>query len=315
MSLVAIYQVLSDDVLLMVAEKDYTKLARKTLKTMYVGVDRVKEAKLQTLKTQFEVICMKNGESMDDFSMKLTTIATGICSLGEKMEEIFVVKNFLRVVPQTYMQIITVIEQFGDLKNMTVEDLGTVEITEVVVKGKVEDEVMHKVHLDKKTPSLAKTKSTLKCYACQKYGHYASEFPNKRHDDEANLTSFYEKESALMFIEGMMNALPEDNETNLEEFVQESSKEELEVVMFNEKKVKEKLLASGDEYNQTDVWYLHNGANNHMTSHQEKLSELDKKITGNVSFEDGNKVHRFPDPACGKICMSNDIVFEEEKKW
>ena len=34
-----------------------------------------------------------------------------------------VVKKFLRVVPLRFMQIVTSIEQFGDLKNMTVEEV------------------------------------------------------------------------------------------------------------------------------------------------------------------------------------------------
>ncbi|XP_047306962.1 uncharacterized protein LOC124910368 [Impatiens glandulifera] len=96
MALATIYQALSEDILLMVAEKDSTKLAWEMLKTMHDGVERVKEAKLKTLKTHFEAIHMKNGESVDDFSIKLTFIVTGIRSLEEKIEEIFVINKFLR---------------------------------------------------------------------------------------------------------------------------------------------------------------------------------------------------------------------------
>ncbi|XP_020573667.1 uncharacterized protein LOC110020042 [Phalaenopsis equestris] len=56
MALAVIYQALPEDVLLMVAEKDSAKLAWETLKTMHVGVERVKEAKVQTLRTHFEAI-------------------------------------------------------------------------------------------------------------------------------------------------------------------------------------------------------------------------------------------------------------------
>ena len=90
---------------------------------MHVGVECVKEAKVQTLKSEFEAICMKDGESIDDFAMKLATIVSGICSLGNMVEEISVVKKFLRAVPPRFMQIVTSIEQFGDLKNMSVEEV------------------------------------------------------------------------------------------------------------------------------------------------------------------------------------------------
>ena len=58
---------------------------------MQVSVERVKEAKVQTSKSEFEVICMRDGESIDEFSMNLMTIVNDICLLGDKVEEIFVI--------------------------------------------------------------------------------------------------------------------------------------------------------------------------------------------------------------------------------
>lgn len=83
---------------------------------IHMDVERVKEAKVQTLRSEFEVVHIKDGESIEEFVVKLTTIV--IRSLGEKVEEIFVVKKYLRVVPLRFMQIVTSIEQLGDLQNM-----------------------------------------------------------------------------------------------------------------------------------------------------------------------------------------------------
>ena len=123
MALAAIYQGVPEDVLLMIAKKDSAKEAWETLRTMHMGADRVKEAKVQTLKSEFEVLCMRDGESVDEFAMKLTSIVTGIRSLGEQVDETSVVKKFLRAAPHRYMQIVTSIEQFGDLKTMSVEEV------------------------------------------------------------------------------------------------------------------------------------------------------------------------------------------------
>ena len=71
---------------------------------MHVGEKRVKEAKVQTLKSEFEAIRMKDGEPIDDFAINLTTIVSGIHSLGDVVEEISVVKKFLRAVPSIFMQ-------------------------------------------------------------------------------------------------------------------------------------------------------------------------------------------------------------------
>ena len=123
MALAAIYQAVSEDVLLMLAKKGLAKAAWETLQTMHVGVECVKEAKVQTLRSEFEAIPMKDGESIEDFAMKLTTIVSVIHSLGDVMEEISIVKKFLRAAPPRFMQIITSIEQFDDLKNMPVEEV------------------------------------------------------------------------------------------------------------------------------------------------------------------------------------------------
>lgn len=64
-----------------------------------MGIYRVKEAKLQTLGSDFEVIRMKDDELVDIFFLRLNTIETDIRSLGEKIEEVVVVKKFLRAVP------------------------------------------------------------------------------------------------------------------------------------------------------------------------------------------------------------------------
>lgn len=38
------------------------------------------------------------------------------------------------------------------------------------------------------------------------------------------------------------------------------------------------------------IWYLDNGASNHMTGCREKFKKLDKKIKGEVKFRDGSRV-------------------------
>ena len=82
---------------------------------MHLGVKRVKEAKVETLKSEFEATCMKDSESIDGFFMKLTTIISGICSIRDVVKEISIFKKFLRAIPPRFMQIVASIEQFGDL--------------------------------------------------------------------------------------------------------------------------------------------------------------------------------------------------------
>jgi len=52
------------------------------------------------------------------------------------------------------------------------------------------------------------------------------------------------------------------------------------------------LLLVHDErmQNKENIWYLDNGANNHMCGDKNKFIELDKEIRGNDTFADHLKV-------------------------
>ncbi|KAL8134468.1 hypothetical protein AgCh_009478 [Apium graveolens] len=95
MALAAIYQGAPEDLLLAIAEKETTKEAWEAIKTMCMGVERVQEVKVQTLKGEFESLMMKDSEKIEDFCLKLSGIVTNIRVLGEAMEESSVVRKIL----------------------------------------------------------------------------------------------------------------------------------------------------------------------------------------------------------------------------
>ncbi|KAL9686039.1 hypothetical protein QQ045_023494 [Rhodiola kirilowii] len=64
MALTAIYQCIPEDTLLAIAEKKTARHVWDTLKTMHLGADRVKNARVQTLRTEFEVLRMRDAESL-----------------------------------------------------------------------------------------------------------------------------------------------------------------------------------------------------------------------------------------------------------
>ncbi|KAL8107468.1 hypothetical protein AgCh_024034 [Apium graveolens] len=61
-ALAAIYQGIPKDILLSIADKETAKEAWVSIKTMCQGAERVKMAKVQTLKSEFESLSMKDGE-------------------------------------------------------------------------------------------------------------------------------------------------------------------------------------------------------------------------------------------------------------
>ncbi|KAL8101287.1 hypothetical protein AgCh_033239 [Apium graveolens] len=88
-ALAVIYQVILEDILLSLAEKETTKEACDAIKTM-CDEDRVKKERVHTLKEEFESLNMKDTDQIDEFCMKLNSSVTNIRTLGEEVEESYV---------------------------------------------------------------------------------------------------------------------------------------------------------------------------------------------------------------------------------
>jgi hypothetical protein len=105
------------------AAKQTAKEAWAAVKSLWMGDTRVQEAKAQHLLKQFENTAFKDGEAIDDFAMRIGSIAAELRELGEDMADERVVKKMLRVVPSRFNQIACSIEMFADFKKMSLEEL------------------------------------------------------------------------------------------------------------------------------------------------------------------------------------------------
>lgn len=304
-----IYQGIAEDMLLSVADRKTAKETWEAIKTLCQGADKVKKARIQTLKTEFEALSMRESEPLDDFYMKLNGLVTNIRALGETMQESYVVKKMLRAVPTRFLQITSTIEQFSDLETMSVEEaMGALKAHDERTRGKSEvhegqlmltDEEWRK--RDGKEEKLLFTreewlrrnqgngegnsstpktrvpydKSRVKCFNCHLYGHYAAECrkPKRNRDrrQEANIAEMIDDEPALL-----MTKCEKDGKN---------------LMFLDETDVRPRLLLSKqDVKSDSNVWYLDNGASNHMSGQRSKFCVLDEGITGRVRFGDGSTV-------------------------
>lgn len=122
MALATIYQGITKDMLLSLAEKQTTKELWDVLKTRFLGADRVKTARIQTLKAEFETLSMKDTKVVDEFVVKVSNIMSNIRTLMELLKNHvwWLVKKLLRAIPPKFLQIASSLEQFRDLDVMTV---------------------------------------------------------------------------------------------------------------------------------------------------------------------------------------------------
>ena len=228
------------------------------------------------------------------------------------------VKKLLRAVPPKFLQITSVIEQFGDLETMTVEETivslkaheervrGQIEATggqlllteeEWLRQEKTEGQLLLTSEKWARRSGKARTetfqtqrnrgntsyaregirvrdKSRVRCFNCNAYGHFAAEC-RKPHRDreqkpEANMVHVQDEEPALLLAER------EDKKWS--------------ELLLNEDDVVPKLSENNGKKIESNVWYLDNGASNHMTGQHSKFLELDEGITGRVKFGDGSTV-------------------------
>lgn len=94
-----IFQSIPEVILMQVAKKKTAKEVWESLKTRYLGADRVQKARLHTLKSEFEALRMKDGESIDEYAGKLSGMISKYNSLGATLEDEVLVRKLFDTVP------------------------------------------------------------------------------------------------------------------------------------------------------------------------------------------------------------------------
>ncbi|CAA7398617.1 unnamed protein product [Spirodela intermedia] len=99
------------------------KEAWEVIATMRIGDDRVKKTSAQNFRRQFDAATFKEGEAVEDYALRLNSMASTLTTLGDKVEETQVVEKIIRSVPQRFRQIVVVITMLLDVSTLTVADL------------------------------------------------------------------------------------------------------------------------------------------------------------------------------------------------
>ncbi|XP_076944606.1 uncharacterized protein LOC143615344 [Bidens hawaiensis] len=115
-----LYQSVSESLIMQFGNQGTAKKMWDTIKTHHVGVKRVIESRLQTLESEFDRLWMKDSESTDEYSGKLSILASKSTGLGQVIEEPKLVKKLLNSVPrEKYIHMVASLEQYLDLKTAT----------------------------------------------------------------------------------------------------------------------------------------------------------------------------------------------------
>jgi hypothetical protein len=100
MALNAITRAMPEEMLASLAVKATTAEAWEAVRSLRISSEAVRNARAQRLRTEFESIRFKEGETVDDFTMRLGSLVAELGTLGKVIREQQVVQKLLRVVPK-----------------------------------------------------------------------------------------------------------------------------------------------------------------------------------------------------------------------
>jgi hypothetical protein len=87
MALDAITSAVPHEMLASLAVKATTAEAWEAVRSLRIGSEAVQNARAQRLRTEFESIRFKKGETVDDFTMHLGSLVAELGTLGEVIKE------------------------------------------------------------------------------------------------------------------------------------------------------------------------------------------------------------------------------------
>nr|GEW15506.1 ribonuclease H-like domain, reverse transcriptase, RNA-dependent DNA polymerase [Tanacetum cinerariifolium] len=268
-AIVFLYQALPKDQLLQITKHKTAKAIWDALKTRHIGEERVQQARLQTLKSDFKMLHMKEDKTIDTFTTKLTTLVNKADSLWHTMEDETLVHKLLNVVPDRikYKKGKQVDNQeklmFTQHENKRKYFRGRGRGKHKFLQGrnhenfkeeKKEGETSHWSYNKNNFKKSSYDTSKLRCYKCKKLGHISPDCPLRIKTNEQS------------------NLVEEDLEPTLLMTILED-KEERKVSLHKED-------VGYKETNKDSLWYLDNRASNHMTGVREHFKELDEEVSG-----------------------------------
>ena len=107
----------------MLGRKRTVKEAWDAVKVLRVGDGRARDASAQQLRREFGALVFKEGESVSEFGIRITSLAVNLRTLGDNISDAEVVKKLLQVVPERLSQAAVSLEMFLDLNKVSIEEV------------------------------------------------------------------------------------------------------------------------------------------------------------------------------------------------
>lgn len=265
-----LFQAIDRSILETILNKDSAKAIWDSMKQKYQGSTKVKRAQLQALRREFEILGMKDGESVDEYFTRTLTIANKMKTHGERMEQTVIVEKILRSMTAKFNYVVCSIEESNNVSTLSIDELqNSLLVHEQRMKGYKEEEQALKVTNAGKMEGRGRgrgrgnnkggrdggrgrgrqsfNKEFIECYKCHKLGHFQYECPNS--DENANYAEYDDEEEMLLMAIEEEKGVPKEK-----------------------------------------VWFLDSGCSNHMCGNKEWFFKLDEDFRESVKLGNNSKM-------------------------
>eukprot|EP00253_Pinus_taeda_P025630 PITA_25630 len=280
--------------------------AWKTLKTAYQGMEKVKRAKLQLLRRDFENLCMKESDNIDSFFTHVIGFVTQMRTHGEVLEERRIVEKILRVLLSKFDAIVTTIEETKDLSNFSVDELHASLITHEQRLSRNENSSLEKAFKtqmsfgrgrgqgrgNKRGRGRSQNRGGRNNAANaqgrgnnpnQNQGQGSSQQREQHHAqgqryEKSNVQCYYYKKYGHYA-----------NECRKKQYDMSNSSS-ANVTRENISENNVLLACNMAETNSEDIWFLDSGCSNHMTGNIALFSALDQNVKSKITLGTDSKI-------------------------
>jgi ribosomal protein L17 len=118
-----LFQAIDRSILETILTRDTAKDIWDSMKRKYQGSTKVKRAQLQALRREFEVLCMKDNETVNEFFARTLSIANKMTAQGERLDQLNVVEKVLRSMTPRFNYVVCSIEESNDVTTLTIDEL------------------------------------------------------------------------------------------------------------------------------------------------------------------------------------------------
>ncbi|GKV47061.1 hypothetical protein SLEP1_g53999 [Rubroshorea leprosula] len=248
-----LFQAIDRTILETILCKDTSKQIWDSMKKKYQGTTKTKRQQLQALRSEFEILRMKDGETVTDYFSKTMAIVNKLRTHGDKTQDVTVVEKILRSMTPKYNFVVCAIEEANDLDEMSLEELeSSLLVHERKLNRQEQNEQALKATIGTSSSFSNRSnrgrgrgrgrnqqnlpfegrgrgrgrfqisyrpksadRSKVECFLCHKYGHYQSKCRANLPNNEGEKSNFAQIEEEISLLMAAFSTLDESFRDNV----------------------------------------------------------------------------------------------------